>query len=1376
MLCRTGVHGILAAIVLVPGALLLHPRGAGATIVHWNNSAGGSWSTTANWSPAIVPNQFDDVLIDLAGTYTISASGPITIKSLTMGASSGVQTLQGSGTITANGISALAGTQTGVLATATLAGTGSLTVNAGSTLTLRTCTVNLPVTNSGTLVLAGTGTMNGAYTGGAGTTLRLLGSSGNGSSIQTFANGFTNNGTLELTSSGGVYATILNVTSGSLINAPTRTIDVQAGSGGVRTFGLQLDNQGTLNVGAALTLELTGSAHVNSGTINVTGGDLAVKPWSGSLTNNGTINVAAGRTLTVSGGSFQHVGGSISGAGALALNIGVAANLATTPGVSAMSVAGSTLTLGSALNTGVTALDASSSTLNGPGTITNAAAETLSIQTCTVNAPLVNNGTLVLKGTGNVNGGYTSGVGSGLRLWGMGGAGSSIQAFASGFTNNGSIEMNSFGGVYAAIFNVTSGTLVNAASRTIDVLAGTGGVRTFGLQLDNQGTLNVGAALTLEKTGSAHSNSGTINVTGGDLAVKPWSGSFTNTGSIGIGSSRTLTVSGGSLQYPTGYIGGNGTLALDQGVTANLTATPGVLAMTVSGATVALNDVLNTGVTLLTASSSTFNGPGVLTNPLGITLTLKNCAVNKTVANYGTLVLTGTGSISGSYFSGPGSTLRLLGASGAGSSIQTIANGFVNDGTIELTSTGGIYAAILNVTSGTLVNAPLRTIDVQAGSGGTRTLGAQIDNQGTLIVGAALNLDRTSAVHSNSGILSVSGGDLTVIQSGTTPGFNNNGILDVANARKAAFNGGAFVNGVLGTLSGKGTFDVTAATFSQKGTIRPGTGTGILKFLGPIPKDTTAKLFVDIGGLTAGSGFDRVVASGALTLKGSLDLALANGFTPVAGQTFPILAGASRTGSFAAITGMSLGGGLALEPVYSDTGLAVQAVSRSWVPVSPSGTPPAARDGHTAVFDAASHRMIVFGGTTDAGPANDVWVLTNADGTGGPPSWVALAPTGTPPAPRRHHVAVYDPGSNRMIVFGGDNAAGTPTVFGDVRVLSNANGMGGTPTWGAVSVAGGPGPRTGAAAVYDASSKRLVVFGGSATGACGVASNDVWVLTNADGNGTPSWTALAPTGTPPSARAFARAGYDAANNRMIVFSGLSPCGVESNGAWALTRATGLGGAPAWVPLTAVGTPPAAASLQAAVYDPAADRFMVFGGTSGGVLQGTLACVLSAGGIAASPIWLVAQPAGSAPSARKDASAIQATGSAVLFGGMAGTGRSNEVFALQATATGVVGVPEPEEPVVLPQVTAFARPAWPNPSRGDVQFAVDVAREQQVGIMVCDVAGRRLAVLQSGALPAGRHVFAWDGRTEAGAQAPSGVYFIRMDAEDAHGALRIMRMR
>src|SRR5947208_4554515 len=97
------------------------------------------------------------------------------------------------------------------------------------------------------------------------------------------------------------------------------------------------------------------------------------------------------------------------------------------------------------------------------------------------------------------------------------------------------------------------------------------------------------------------------------------------------------------------------------------------------------------------------------------------------------------------------------------------------------------------------------------------------------------------------------------------------------------------------------------------------------------------------------------------------------------------------------------------------------ATSLNWAAVATTGTPPKNRFGHSAVYNPTSNRMIVFGGGTGfPGPCvNDLWVLKNANSVGGTATWVKMTPTGTPPPVREGHNAVYDDANNKMIVFGG---------------------------------------------------------------------------------------------------------------------------------------------------------------------------------------------------------------------------------------------------------------------------------------------------------------------------------------------------------------------
>ena len=97
----------------------------------------------------------------------------------------------------------------------------------------------------------------------------------------------------------------------------------------------------------------------------------------------------------------------------------------------------------------------------------------------------------------------------------------------------------------------------------------------------------------------------------------------------------------------------------------------------------------------------------------------------------------------------------------------------------------------------------------------------------------------------------------------------------------------------------------------------------------------------------------------------------------------------------------------------------------TWTHFTPSGSGPQGGGGsQSTAYDMATDRLIVFG-AYDLSPCcaetNDVRVLKNATGSGGVPTWVQLTPTAPAglPQSRQAHSAVYDPATNRMIIFGG---------------------------------------------------------------------------------------------------------------------------------------------------------------------------------------------------------------------------------------------------------------------------------------------------------------------------------------------------------------------
>ena len=126
--------------------------------------------------------------------------------------------------------------------------------------------------------------------------------------------------------------------------------------------------------------------------------------------------------------------------------------------------------------------------------------------------------------------------------------------------------------------------------------------------------------------------------------------------------------------------------------------------------------------------------------------------------------------------------------------------------------------------------------------------------------------------------------------------------------------------------------------------------------------------------------------------------------------------------------------------------------AQTWVQLSPIGAPPSAAS--VANYDATNNRLIVYfegNPAVDPSSSNQVWVLTNANGLGGTPAWSQLSPTGTRPASNVGATAVYDVAGNRLMVYGGCYANCSPAQS-DVFVLTNANGLGGTPVWSQSSV------------------------------------------------------------------------------------------------------------------------------------------------------------------------------------------------------------------------------------------------------------------------------------------------------------------------------------
>jgi hypothetical protein len=86
------------------------------------------------------------------------------------------------------------------------------------------------------------------------------------------------------------------------------------------------------------------------------------------------------------------------------------------------------------------------------------------------------------------------------------------------------------------------------------------------------------------------------------------------------------------------------------------------------------------------------------------------------------------------------------------------------------------------------------------------------------------------------------------------------------------------------------------------------------------------------------------------------------------------------------------------------------------------------------------------------------------------------------------------------------------------------------------------------------------------------------------------------------------------------------------------------------------------------------------------------------------------------------------------------------------------------------------PARPNPARDGSLLDLTLARGRNVDVGVFDLAGRRVATLADGALSAGVHTLAWDGRDGSGTRVRAGVYFVRAVGEGLDATREVLRLQ
>jgi hypothetical protein len=236
----------------------------------------------------------------------------------------------------------------------------------------------------------------------------------------------------------------------------------------------------------------------------------------------------------------------------------------------------------------------------------------------------------------------------------------------------------------------------------------------------------------------------------------------------------------------------------------------------------------------------------------------------------------------------------------------------------------------------------------------------------------------------------------------------------------ATINGGSLAIDA-GSLVGSGTLNANVTNGGQ--VIPGGTGTsGTLTINGSYMQTASGVLDIDIGGTTTGSQYDQLAVSGAATLGGTLNVALINGFQPAVGNTFQILTFGTFSSNFATYSGLNLGGGLFLDPVFDATSLTLDIAQATSTALTSSANP--STYGQTVTFTATVSNTST-GGV--GAPTGAVQFVIDGSAYEGP---VALIPGSST--------------STATITDAALNAFGSPHTISAVYTNSDGNFIGST--------------------------------------------------------------------------------------------------------------------------------------------------------------------------------------------------------------------------------------------------------------------------------------------------------------------------------------------
>jgi hypothetical protein len=789
----------------------------------FTSSQNGNWSSASTWGGAGVPGAGDTATVN----HTVTLDIPVSVASLTLaGTVTGTQSLTVTTTFNWNG-----GVQSGA---------GTTTIPSGAT------------TN-----LTGFGSLDGRTFSNAGT-LNMT-SSYYFYMLNNAA--LTNSGTIDFQGDGGIY---LSGSLGSISIANSGTIKKSGGAGSsqinlplVEQSGSQfLVQSGTFNLSSSL-FSSGGAFNISSGaTLYFSTNDTHNFDAASSITNAGTVLWNAG-TNTVNG-TYGATGATNSNGGTTVLS-----NIT---GISAITVAGGTLTLNSVSTLSIPTLTMQGGTLNG---------------TAAINLT----GTSMTWTGGVIGGSGALSIPSGTTITVAGYPYLDTRAV----TNGGTINLTSGYSVYLQ----NNATLLN--NGTID-FQGDGGIF-LGSAVGSISLTNTSTIKKSSGTGSTQINVPIVAQTGSQVLVQ--------TGTFYL---YALTSSGASFNAASGTnlifysndtrtfdaassISGAGTVQW-QGGTNTVNAPYNITGVTkANGATTTLNNITGIGDVTVSAGTLTLNSGSALSIP---TLSMQGGTLNGTASiNLTGLAMTWSGGVIGGNgsLSIPASTTITV----AGYPYFD-ARSVLNAGTINFTSS--YYAYMQN--GATLTNSG--TIDFQGDggiyvyTGSTSLINSNIIKKsagtGVAQISVPLTMQSGSQFLLQSGTfylyaVASSGASFSVPVS-TTLNFSSNDTRSFDAA--STISGAGTVQWSSGTNTVGATYNITGATNSSGGATTIGNITSVGSVTvsgGTLTLNRAAALSIPAltmqGGILNGTapisltGTSMTWSSG--TIGGSGALSIANGTT-----------------------------------------------------------------------------------------------------------------------------------------------------------------------------------------------------------------------------------------------------------------------------------------------------------------------------------------------------------------------------------------------------------------------------------------------------------------------------------------------------------------